>query len=127
MALFKGSNWSQVKEDLFTTDFDLDEFQPVIEYAQINEAIGTCLLVFRYHPKGLPSYNIVINSSTMQDIIMALGPPSERFFKEDSRLSIHNPLEGDDKGMLVLLLLHYRALTHIEIKPYCSSITFLWA
>lgn len=62
-----------------------------------------CTLNFGAHPQGIETFDIVLGVVTMQDVIMTLGPPSERFFKEDSRLSIHNPLDSDQTGALIVL------------------------
>jgi hypothetical protein len=43
----------------------------------------------------LESFELDLGISTMQDVLMALGPPDERVFKQDSRLSIHNPQEQE--------------------------------
>lgn len=108
MALFKGNNWSEVSKSLFDeTSFELEGSNPVLDCAIVDNDLGTCLLNFGYHPNGSSSYKIVINSSTMQDIIMALGPPSERFFKEDSRLSIHNPMGSDEKDQATLFFNYF--------------------
>lgn len=61
----------------------------------------------------------------MQDVIMALGPPSERLFKQDSKLAIHNPSGSDDTdGTQTDLFFNYFSLgvdicfdTHIRNSP----------
>lgn len=109
MALYKGSNWSDAKKTLFEAEFAFEELEaaPTIDHVVVDESKGTCLIHFGYHPNSLSTYEIVLNSSTMQDVIMALGPPSERFFKEDSRLSIHNPLGSDEKDQATLFFNYF--------------------
>lgn len=107
MALFKGNNWSQVNKTLFTADLPFEESSPAINYVDIDEKKGTCVIHFGYHAKSEEKFTIVLNNTTMQDIIMALGAPSERFFKEDSRLSIHNPLSSDEKDQATLFFNYF--------------------
>lgn len=71
-----------------------------------DEIEGICVLHFSSHPRNISRYPIKINSTTIQDIVMILGPPSERFFKEDSRLSIFNP-EGSDEKEQATLFFNY--------------------
>lgn len=45
---------------------------------------------------GSEEYTAKFGSSTLQSVIMAFGPPSERYVKRDSRLLIHNPNDESD-------------------------------
>lgn len=115
MAIFQGDYWWDVESMLFPkmNSIDLapgsqDRIKSLptrkvsnqglaIDSVWADERNGTCLLNFFAHPRSISNFLIKINTTTIQDVVMILGPPSERFFKQDSRLSIFNPEGSDEK------------------------------
>ncbi|ANB15974.1 hypothetical protein AWJ20_3623 [Sugiyamaella lignohabitans] len=129
MAIFKGHSWQVAQSQIFKPrplllgksilgngengSFDNEpEVAPnslsessasqiMIDHLQIRHTSGDCLVIFSHHPHGIKDFDIKLNSTDMQSAIMTLGPPSERIFKQDSRLSIHNPDISFDEDDIV--------------------------
>lgn len=89
MAIHRGTSWSEVQFSLFGTSLN-DSYSRL--YAKICADNGTVDLTLQ----NGSTVHCKLHSSTMQDVFMELGPPDERVFKRDSRLSIHNPNSEDD-------------------------------
>lgn len=93
MAIFKGHSWPEVFDKLFDASDDLPYKEKVeIDYIEASPAMDRkCIFSFLKHPDDVRQSTIGLYETTMQEMIVLLGPPSERFLKQDSRLSIHNP------------------------------------
>lgn len=124
MAIFQGEFWWDVEQSLFPKSDDVSPISPgtkplqtafdtlkttSIDTVSIDEVQGTAVIHFASHSKGLSSFSINLNKTTMQDVIMNLGPPSERFYKEDSRLTIFNPVDGSEESERATLFFNYFA------------------
>lgn len=125
MAIFQGEFWWDVESTLFSLNVTPNSahstlkqpkaahgFQAaldtiVVNTVSANEVRGTATIHFETHPKGLSSFCIQFNKTTIQDVIMILGPPSERFYKEDSRLAIFNPVDGNEENERATLFFNY--------------------
>ena len=115
MAIFEGDSYAEATNDIFKPTWsiasrkDADEGLKIdIVYASTTPSSGVCQLIFASHARGLLDYDIEVGITSMQDVIMTLGPPSERFFKQDSRLSIHSPNDGE--GNYTDLFFNYYSL-----------------
>lgn len=105
-AIFKGHSWPEAKPDLFKpTNLIPDWRKEVLDENKIdvdhilttpNSSSKEIKLVFASHSENLQEFDVKIDETQMQDIIMNLGPPCERFFKQDSRLLIHDPSKSED-------------------------------
>lgn len=135
MAIFKGNSWPEARDELFKPSYLIPGWKHVpgtesppasssstsssppsstpvpigIDYVSLDPPSNVCSFTFESHPRGTKNDDIEISKTTMQDVIMMLGPPSERLFKQDSRLSIHNPSDGDE-GTKTDLFFNYFAL-----------------
>lgn len=110
-AVFLGSNWSAACKSLFVNQELKLHVNPVtgsenapIEVSHITWSKTRGVLSFKVyfllHP-FLPdntAHGYKAGAMTPHDAISFLGPPDERLFKEDSRLSIHNPQNPDDSN-----------------------------
>jgi hypothetical protein len=93
MAVYQGHSWPEVCDTLFDIAYDLPYREQVeLDYVEADPSSNrNCTFHFLNHPDGLTKSLVSLGETTMQEIIVMLGPPSERFLKKDSRLSIHNP------------------------------------
>lgn len=107
LSLFKGNDWNDAKEGLFRPDNFVPLVEPSvspgsstnstitaatvkqIKFVEVNQKTGTLDFNFFGKSQSADPFLLIIDSTTIQDVIMNLGPPSERFLKQDSRLSIH--------------------------------------
>jgi hypothetical protein len=107
LCLFKGNEWNEAKEGLFRPDNFVTLPEPAmptsvstnststatlskqISFVEVNPTAGTLDFNFMGKLHAVNPFVVVIDTTTIQDVIMNLGPPSERFLKQDSRLSIH--------------------------------------
>lgn len=127
MAIFQGEYWWDVEHTLFPVYSNTEVHSPVnkpkavgsaklpssqvsIDSVYADEIQGTAVLHFATHPRRASSFCIKLNKTTIQDVVMILGPPSERFFKEDSRLSIFNPVDGSEELERATLFFNYFTL-----------------
>lgn len=110
-AVFLGSNWSSACDSLFVNDelkihADLGlksettprEVSHITWDKSSDKSRLSLSISFLIHPslKTTDTYKCMMGVWTPQSAIITLGPPDERLFKEDSRLSIHNPQNPDD-------------------------------
>lgn len=97
MAIFTGRSWAEARDTLFAYQFQT----PRIPTANINNARlsvanddvelvkihdGNTVEIVRRHS---PPFWITLHSTTPQDLVSELGPPSAIYRKSDHRLSIH--------------------------------------
>uniref|UniRef100_A0A060THT1 ARAD1D33880p n=1 Tax=Blastobotrys adeninivorans TaxID=409370 RepID=A0A060THT1_BLAAD len=68
-----------------------------INYISLDPPGDKSTIYFASHPGALSSFDIIICKTSIQEVLMTLGAPSERFFKQDTRLSIHNPAESNEE------------------------------
>ena len=95
MAIFDGESWREARTDLYdkpspiprpfssgsrTKEIKLDEVEHVVVRGD------GCLEILR---RSSPSFRLVLNSCTPQDLLIELGPPDAIYRKSDRRLSIH--------------------------------------
>jgi hypothetical protein len=94
MAIFNGSSWANVRDNLFTRPVSSPRI-PIgnatvrlsnddVEYLKIHD--GDRIEVFR---RQNPPFWIYLHYTTPQDLISELGPPDAIYRKSDHRLSIH--------------------------------------
>lgn len=116
LCLFKGNDWNEAKEGLFRPDNFVTIPDPVmptsgptnststanlskqISFVEVNPTVGTLDFHFKGNSHAVNPFVVAINTTTIQDVIMNLGPPSERFLKQDSRLSIHTENHRRNSG-----------------------------
>lgn len=94
MAVYKGYSWPEVCPNLFDISYELPYKEEIeLDYIEADPySTRVCTLHFLSHPDSqITKSEICLGTTTMQEIIVLLGPPSARFLKQDSRLSIHNP------------------------------------
>ncbi|KAI5808573.1 hypothetical protein DFH27DRAFT_477318, partial [Peziza echinospora] len=98
MAIFSGSSWAEARNTLFTkpptnprnpnvTSLSAKQSpaSDEVELARVIHGEGRVELIRRHNPP----FNIILGSTTPQDLIMELGPPTTVYHKNDHRLSIH--------------------------------------
>ncbi|RKF58347.1 UPF0183 protein C16orf70 [Erysiphe neolycopersici] len=96
MAIFHGKSWSDVRDSLYTSNFDMrglfstsskgreqlrDEVKLIRIYGE-----GQLELL---RSEGMQPFWIKLGLTTPQDLISNLGPPDAIFRKNDHRMSIH--------------------------------------
>lgn len=102
MAIYTGASWSEVRNELFTRPVPTPR-SPLVNAnsARLSPANDEIELV-RIHPESrielIRRHNtpfwINLNSTTAQDLIAELGPPTSIYRKNDHRLSIHRTSSG---------------------------------
>ncbi|KAF8471679.1 hypothetical protein BDZ91DRAFT_716303 [Kalaharituber pfeilii] len=107
MAIFHGQSWAEARNQLFTkppinprnpnvTSLSAKQSpaNDEIELVRVYHSTGKVELVRRHNP----SYFITLHSTTPQDLVTELGPPSSIYHKNDHRLSIHRAHGGGGSG-----------------------------
>ncbi|KAF8422490.1 hypothetical protein EV426DRAFT_605980 [Tirmania nivea] len=98
MAIFQGSSWAEARSQLFTrppvnpqnpnvtsVSAKQSPANDEVELVRVYHSTGTIELARRHNP----SFFITLQSTTPQDLVTGLGPPSTIYHKNDHRLSIH--------------------------------------
>ncbi|KAK6528963.1 hypothetical protein TWF694_004190 [Orbilia ellipsospora] len=102
MAIYAGSSWAEARNELFTRAVTTPR-SPLVNAnsARLSTANDEIDLI-RIHSESRielvrrhnnPFY-ITLNSTTAQDLVAELGPPSSIYRKNDHRLSIHRTSSG---------------------------------
>ena len=103
LAIFHGSSWAEARNQLFTkppinprnpnvTSLSAKQSpaNDEIELVRVHHSTGKIELVRRHNPP----FFIALNSTTPQDLVTELGPPTTVYHKNDHRLSIHKSQGG---------------------------------
>ncbi|KAF8453151.1 hypothetical protein BGX38DRAFT_1179483 [Terfezia claveryi] len=103
MAIFHGSSWADVRNQLFTkppvnprnpnvtsASAKQSPANDEVELVRVYHSTGNIELVRRHNP----AFCITLQSTTPQDLVTELGPPSTIYYKNDHRLSIHRTQGG---------------------------------
>ncbi|KAH8690084.1 hypothetical protein BGW36DRAFT_329586 [Talaromyces proteolyticus] len=95
LAIFQGSSWSEVRNQLFTTPPQFPRSQALIgkgrdtapdEVEEVRVLGAGKLELVR---RSSPSFMVTFSETTAQDLIAELGPPDAIYRKNDRRISIH--------------------------------------
>ncbi|KAK6361815.1 hypothetical protein TWF730_005530 [Orbilia blumenaviensis] len=102
MAIYAGSSWAEARNELFTRQVTTPR-SPLVNAnsARLSTANDEIELV-RIHSESRielvrrhnTPFFITLNSTTAQDLLAELGPPSSIYRKNDHRLSIHRTSSG---------------------------------
>lgn len=101
MALFHGKSWSDARDSLYTSMFDMRDLLSV--YNKGREQLRDEVKLIRIYgegqlellrSEGTQPFWIMLGLTSPQDLISNLGPPDAIFRKNDHRMSIHKSSLG---------------------------------
>ena len=95
LAIYEGASWQDVRQGLLSPKATDPKLKPTAYRLKDHRADEIELVKIHGHGKlemtrhASPSLQLQLGETTVQDLVMELGPPDAIYYKNDDRLSIH--------------------------------------